>query len=144
MKVKFEREEKKISPKELEAFEELLIKKDLKLPEDYKKHMLKYNGGSPDDSCEWHLDSRVEFFDFTSIKYGDYTMEEKFLISRRDVLPESDIYIGDILGGHLCMSLSKENHGAIYAFFPDGERIDICNSFTEFVNGLVYSDEEEY
>ena len=128
----------------MEAFEDLLIKENLSLPEDYKKHMLKYNGGSTDDPCEWHLDSRVEFFEFTPIKYGDYTMEKSFLISRRGVLPKKDIYIGRILGGNLCMSLSEENHGSIYVFYSDGERIDICNSFTEFVNGLVYSDEEEY
>lgn len=30
-----------------------------------------------------------------------------------------------------------ENHGAIYAFYPDGERVDLASSFTEFINGLV-------
>ncbi|MGB0881096.1 MAG: SMI1/KNR4 family protein, partial [Polaribacter sp.] len=53
MKIKFVRVEKKISPEELEDFEKLLIEKNLRLPEDYKQHMIKYNGGSTKDFYEW-------------------------------------------------------------------------------------------
>ena len=115
----------------------------LKLTEDYKKHMLQYNGGETIGDYIFDSDDNIEFASFHPIKYGSSTMESG-LISKTDVLPENDVYIGYALaGGYLCMSLG-EKHGAIYVFYSDGERIDLASSFTEFINGLVPFDEDLY
>ncbi|WP_262509585.1 hypothetical protein [Tenacibaculum jejuense] len=40
------------------------------------------------------------------------------------------------------MSLTKKgDNGSIYAFFPDGNRLDLASSFTEFIKGLIKSDD---
>lgn len=136
--IKFKTEEELITEIELEEFEQKL--NGLKLPEDYKQHMLKYNGSWTEERYSFKGDGEHVFSSFHPIKYGSSTMENG-LIAREDVLPESDIYIGYTVTGLLCMSLGK-NHGAIYAFFSDGERIDLASSFTEFVEGLVLSEED--
>ncbi len=105
---------------ELQEFEQKLG--GFKLPKDYIEHMLKYNGGGVYDDYVWNEDSSIEFLYFYPIKFENNNMESA-LISREDVLPESDIYIGAIRGGSLCMSLG-ENYGAIYVFYSDGERVD--------------------
>lgn len=135
--IQFEIENELISSTELQEFETKL--NGLKLPEDYKKHMLKYNGGITVENYVWNKDENIIFMYFSPIKYGDWTMEERYSVDRIDVLPKNDIYIGEIRGGSLCMSLG-ENHGAIYAFYSDGERVHLASSFTEFINGLVAKD----
>lgn len=137
--IEFKTRNELITNFELKEFEQKL--NGLKLPEDYKKHMLKYNGGGANEDYAWNSNDKFEFASFHPIKYGSSTMENG-LIARNNVLPETDIYIGYILTGSLCMSLG-ENHGAIYAFFSDGERINLASSFTEFVEGLELLEEEE-
>ena len=130
--VEFRTRNELITQEELETFEEQLD--GLKLPEDYKAHMLKYNGGGTIEDYEWNTDENIQFSNFRPIKYGSMTMELG-LIARENVLPENDIYIGRITGGSICMSLG-ENNGSIYVLYSDGERIDLASSFTEFINGL--------
>ena len=136
--IEFRIENELITQIELEEFEQKL--NGLKLPDDYKQHMLQYNGGGTIEDYIYGDMEDIHFFGFLPIKHEDHNMESS-LIARTDVLPESDIYIGDIRGGSLCMSLGKD-HGAIYAFFSDGERIDLAASFTEFIVGLQLLDEE--
>ncbi|GGG23214.1 hypothetical protein GCM10011344_24940 [Dokdonia pacifica] len=130
--IQFEIENELITQEELEEFEQQLD--GLKLPEDYKAHMLKYNGGITIEDYICGDNENIKFMYFLPIKYGSDTMENS-LIAREDVLPINDIYIGAVRGGELCMSLG-ENNGSIYVFYSDGERIDLASSFTEFINGL--------
>lgn len=132
--MEFEIENELITIVELGEFEQKLD--GLELPLDYKQHMLKYNGGTTIESYTYnHKNESIDFYYFLPIKFGSDTMESS-LVARENVLPKEDIYIGAILGGALCMSLGK-NYGAIYAFYSDGERIDLASSFSEFVNGLT-------
>lgn len=135
--IEFEIENELITQKEIEDFERKL--NGLKLPNDYKEHMLKYNGGGTLEFYEWHKDDDVQFLYFLPMKFEDNNMENA-LIAKENVLPKTDIFIGAIRGGKLCMSLTKKGgKGVIYAFFPDGERLDLANTFLEFINGLVVS-----
>ncbi len=88
--VEFRTRNELITQEELEAFEQKLD--GWKLPEDYKEHMLKYNGGGTIEDYEWNTDENIQFSNFRPIKYGSMTMESG-LIAREDVLPENDIYI---------------------------------------------------
>jgi hypothetical protein len=137
--IQFEIENELITDKEINDFEKKL--KGFKLPDDYKGHMLKYNGGVTLEFYEWYKDDEVQFLYFLPLKFEDNNMENA-LISKEGILPESDIFIGSIRGGKLCMSLARNgDKGSVYAFFSDGEKLDLANSFTEFVNGLVLSEE---
>ncbi|RBW59439.1 hypothetical protein DS884_06785 [Tenacibaculum sp. E3R01] len=110
----------------------------LKLPDDYKKHMLRYNGGETDEIYLWKLNEEIEFHDLNPIKYGYGTMEERFKIDRVEVLPESDIFIGVIRGGDICISLTEAgSYGSVYIIYSDGKRINLASSFTELLNGFV-------
>lgn len=129
----FEIENELITFEELNTFEQKLS--GFKLPQDYKEHMLKYNGGGVDETYVWYNDPDIEFLYFYPIKFEDENMESA-LIDREGVLPESDIYFGAIRGGALCMTLTG-NTGLIYVLYSDGERIDLASSFTEFVKGLI-------
>lgn len=79
-----------ITQEELEEFEQKLD--GLKFPEDYKAHMLEYNGGGTIEDYAFDSNEDFEFASFNPIKYGSNTMESS-LIAKEDVLPKSDIYI---------------------------------------------------
>lgn len=126
----FKAENQLISRKELKEFE---TKIGLSLPEDYKAHMLKYNGGSvvniylffgvPDDG--------INLFGFYPIKYGT-----TLFVDRKDYLPENHIGIGRTGTGYLAMSLDEKTYGSIYVHYSEVELEFLAPSFTEFIEGL--------
>ncbi|KAB1158918.1 SMI1/KNR4 family protein [Tenacibaculum aiptasiae] len=134
-KTKFE----KITQLELNEFELLLD--GLKLPEDYKQHLLQYNGGYPDGDyvCFKHPNKIIHLEYFHAVKSG---LEEYLFL--RNVLPKGQISIGAIPGGRISISLDEVSYGSIYISYEDVNPEKIADSFTEFINGLFEADPDTY
>lgn len=127
----FTSENPAISAEELKEFETTI---GLVLPEDYKAHMLTYNGGAfvsiylffglPDDG--------INLLGFYPIKHGD-----TLLVERRDYLPEKHLAIGRTGTGYLAMSLDEISYGNIYVHYSEVELEFLAASFTDFIDGLT-------
>ena len=113
-----------ISPEEFNEFENTL--QGLKLPEDYKKHMITCNGGIVDQGENEHKDyigEGIGIASFLPIKYGNYTLENA-QTNFTDRLPIGFIPIGHTTGnaGLLIMSLNNDaTYGHIKVRFADGD-----------------------
>ena len=140
--MKFKLKNEKITVKEFNDFENLLD--DLKLPIDYKQHMLDYNGGYPEGDyvCFKHPERVIKVDYLHPIKYADSTME--YYLMMRNVLPSNQIEIGSIRGGSICVSLDESDYGSISIYYEDVIPEKIASSFTEFINGLFEADPETY
>lgn len=142
--ITFKRVKESITESDLVEFESMI---GLTLPEDYKKHMLKYNGGKPTPSLGVYFgtpNNSIELSRFHSIKYGSSTIKSRYEDSKR-YLPGNHITIGYTITGNLCMSLDEKSYGHIYVYYSDVELEFLASSFTEFINGLnVYESEDEY
>ncbi|CAL2094280.1 SMI1/KNR4 family protein [Tenacibaculum sp. 190524A05c] len=138
----FKIDEKTTTIEEFNQFEALL--EGLKFPDDYKSHMLTYNGGYPEGDyvCFRHNDQIIEFDYFHSIKHGGGAMES--YLDMREVLPKNQITIGAILGGGVCISLNQSDYGSISIYYEDVILEKIANSFTDFINGLFEADPDSY
>lgn len=128
-------------PITLNDIQEFETAKRLILPEDYKAHMLQYNGATV-ESIEVYFgvpDDDINFSYFHPLKYGD-----SILVDTRDYLPEKHITIGCTSTGYLAMSLAEDSYGSIYAYYSEAELTWLAGSFTAFISGLTdYADEEE-
>ncbi|REH56255.1 SUKH superfamily protein [Tenacibaculum gallaicum] len=131
--------EKNIISEDLVAFEE---KFKFTLPETYKTHMLKFNGGAPDKDYF----QGVNVAHFNPIKNGDDTLEEN-IKDLKDFLPIGYLpFAYDPGGNQICMDLNEgENYGKIYYLPMDMGEIEpelLADSFEEFLNGL--SEDNDY
>ncbi|WGH75109.1 SMI1/KNR4 family protein [Tenacibaculum tangerinum] len=132
------------TPEELNEFENSLG--GLVLPEDYRQHMLTYNGGIVRQYDIVHKnyyglgDGGIS--DFLSIKYGGYTVE-KFNEDLSDRLPTGYLAIGFTSGGgDIIMSLNNDaTYGNTKVRYTEGEKIDLSPSFIKLLNDMV---EAEY
>jgi hypothetical protein len=124
-----------ITVEELNTFETFIGKK---LPQDYRQHMLTYNGGILEQDVEHknYSDSGGISY-FHPIKYGYYTMEELF-DDLSEVLPNGYITIGKTdSGGQIIISLNNDsNYGKIEEWFADGEIRHLSPSFTQLFNDM--------
>lgn len=95
---------------------------EIKLPENYKKLLLKFNGGVPSDHIVISDDEEVSIGGFYSIKYGNILLEdaiENFQISQ-ELIPSDCIPIGyDGFGNPYCISTNEVDYGKIYCWFFD-------------------------
>ncbi len=89
------------------------------LPENYKKFLLKYNGGQVDD------EKREDLETFNSLKYGELTIEYMFnnycIIEQlldKDYLPIGNSYGNPIT---LCLKAGK-NYGKVIVFYFDRDQ----------------------
>lgn len=126
----FRIDHKCITQEELREFEEQI---QLVLPEDYKAHMLTFNGGSP---LTYYIyfgepDDGINLSGFKPIKYGEDLVEAK------DHLPQKHLSIGYTETGYLAMSLDQDNYGSIFVYYSEAELKKIASSFTEFLEGLA-------
>lgn len=128
---------------ELEKIESMF---KIVLPEDYTKHMLKYNGGRPISKNMFFKPdiwgNEVMFTHFLPIKYGTSLFETSNL-NEEDFLdyPEKHLYIGRTLTGNLSISFKEAEHGDIYVSYSDGEMHKLADSVTEFLDGLEQTNE---
>ncbi|CAL2080603.1 SMI1/KNR4 family protein [Tenacibaculum sp. 190524A05c] len=138
----FKIDEKTITIEEFNQFEALL--EGLKFPDDYKSHMLTYNGGYPEGDyvCFKHPEKVIKVDYLHPIKYGDSAME--YYLMMRNVLPSNQIEIGSIRGGSICISLNQSDYGSISIYYEDVILEKIANSFTDFINGLFKANPETY
>ncbi|WP_175620518.1 SMI1/KNR4 family protein [Chryseobacterium schmidteae] len=118
----------------LEDLKEFEAALGLSLPEDYKAHLLAYNGAGLKSTEVFfgYMDDGINLYYFHPIKYGNSLQSGK-----RDYLPEKYICIGCILGGYLAMSLDEQTYASIYSYYSEVELEYLASSFTEFVDGLI-------
>lgn len=130
---------------------------NINLPEDYKKHILKYNGGHPIKNSY----PIIEIYDFDRYGWGkstiydceiawfyainnedyDLVKENKFFEGR---IPNNFIAIGEGSGGDLiCISAGAKDYGKVYFWGHDWDiglnfvtHVLIATSFTDFINSL--------
>lgn len=131
-----------ITLSDLISFEAIL---NATLPQDYKQHMLSYNGGLviPNEIRHINYDSADHgISDFYPIKYGFDIMENIFS-DLNGIIPSGFISIGKTRGqGEIIMSLINDSsYGNIKEWYPDGFNYDLSPSFTQLLNNMVESDE---
>jgi hypothetical protein len=128
--IDFRIDNERITEEELNEFEQEI---GGTLPEDYRAHMLKYNGGVPSSYYLYfgEPDDDILLSRFKSIKYGTP------LVEKQDYLPEDYLSIGYTQTGYLAMSLDKNEYGSIFVYYSEAELTKIASSFTEFLEGLV-------
>lgn len=125
-------------PITLSDLQEFETSTGLFLPEDYKAHLLQYNGAKVESIYVYFgvPDDGINFFYFYPLKHGS-SMQVEIV----DYLPEKHITIGRTQGGSLAMSLDDEHYGNIYVYYSEGELTFLASSFTAFVSGLTdYTD----
>lgn len=144
-KVKFYKCEKAITEIDL-----INIEKRLKtqLPEDFKTHYLKFNGGEPEKTLWIDKDNRfenIEIRDFISLLYNqDFKDDPAFSLPERVIeewenkeVPVNLIpFAMDWLGNYIC--INKKDH-KIHYFDRDKEPetdVLICSSFQNFIENL--------
>ncbi|RBW59435.1 hypothetical protein DS884_06765 [Tenacibaculum sp. E3R01] len=131
--------EKNIKSEDLVVFEK---KFKLNLPETYKMHMLKFNGGAPDKDYF----KGVNIAHFNPIKNGDDTLEDQ-IESLKDLLPLGYLsFAYDPGGNQICMDLNEgKDYGKVYYLPMDMGDIEpefLSNSFEDFLSGL--SEDDDY
>ena len=134
----------------------------IKFPEDYKRFMLKSNGGTPEEEWLYDFFDEVteaentsvirEFFSLFSDEavkmsnlkkiYKTMTYEEMI---PNDMLPIADDPGGNVIG----ISLNKDDYGYVYFINHEYDDLDtgylvkskIAESLTEFLDALYLSEE---
>ena len=131
----------------IQEVEQLERDYNIKLPQDYKDHMLTYNGINPLKNYYFQpniWEDEINFFSTLPIKYGDYIFEEANLIGYLKDYPENHISIGRSRTGSISISLKKDEYGSVYVYYSDGEIHKLANSFTEFLEGLEEYEDDDY
>lgn len=127
-----------ITLEELNNFQTLIGKT---LPEDYRQHMLTYNGGDVEELNNAHISNPEGgggISDFYPIKYGSITMEKVYQFTN-DILPTGYLAIGRARGGgEIIISLNNdETYGHTKHWYPDETIYDLSPSFTQLLNDQV-------
>jgi hypothetical protein len=144
MKVKFIKKGRKLSEKDIEVFEK---ENEMLLPEDYKKFLIKNNGGIPTPStytCPNNLGYNLIEGDRMSdfgIQYLNSLEEIYCLRNDNGTFSENMFCIGEDSGGnYYYISVSGNDKGKIYFWYhekADGINLYlIANSFDDFINGF--------
>ena len=127
-----------ITLQELNDFQTLI---GLPLPEDYRQHMLTYNGGIVNELNNAHISNPEGgggISKFYPIKYGGHTMEKSYQ-NTNDILPNGYLAIGTAKGGgEIIISLNNDTtYGHTKHWYPDGTIYDLSPSFTQLINDQV-------
>jgi hypothetical protein len=142
IRVKFRELEASVLESWLVTFEEAL---KMRLPEDYRNHILKYNGGKPikenyavfdHDLTGVIVDETIIIKSFNYLDNGEGSLDRQIRWGGTDYISKG-IDIGSTYGGILMMSLAAGEIGSIYHMFSYGEPQKIANSWSEFVSHLV-------
>ncbi|QTD39187.1 SMI1/KNR4 family protein [Polaribacter batillariae] len=129
---------------DIEAFEGRIGKI---LPEDYKQHMLKWNGGRVRQLNLEHKnhpdDGDMSLSYFYAIDY-DVTTIESLMGYLGDAMPKDFILIGSTNAAKVIMSLKDNDYGEISVMFSDGYIIDMSPSFSQFLEDYSEVDDDNY
>jgi len=159
--------EQPIVPADLEAIEH---EYSFILPDDYKTHLLRYNGGSPQHSIFIEIQpdgSRAErdISDFYSVRFGTSTLGRSLELLRDELHPDLVPFGSETGGDQFVLSVGPQDYGAVYYIahefyhapeYEYDEETDestppapldygsgvyfLAPSFTDFLNGLVTPD----
>lgn len=134
MEMIFNEVKKQLTKEEYKLF---VTKFKVKLPEDYKEHILKYNGGYP--NYEFINDIRIHYFH--TITHSDHSLEN-ILEKLEHVLPKDFFPIAKDEGGnHICISLKQETYGEIYIWYHDMDENKelefLARDFNSLMNNLT-------
>ncbi|CAL2080597.1 SMI1/KNR4 family protein [Tenacibaculum sp. 190524A05c] len=129
--MEFENSKEAITLEDLNNFES---EYKVLLPESYKNHLLKYNGGFP--ALDIYFGNfNVPIDSFLSLKNGTQTIE-KSIKSLEHVLNEGEIPFARTTSGTIFMSLKEEKSGGIYVAYSEWEPELLAESFEDFINGF--------
>jgi hypothetical protein len=141
--------ERPITENEFDVFESNFINK---IPESFKNHYLKNNGGSI-SGRDWEEDIwGFQVTQFFSIKFGDNTIEKsiKLLVDLVSDDPFDELEFGawekyefipfaSSYGGIVFMSLRDDDYGSIYAYDENSEGVEfesLSPSFDVFIKKI--------
>jgi hypothetical protein len=131
------------------------VKNNIIIPDVYKKFLIEYNGGRPENSLIYFLENKNGtilscIFGFTKDRYCSLRRYNSTYAGR---IPRNTLAIADDVGGNvIVMSVSGDDYGKIYFWdhemeFDQGVEPDYANltlvadSFDEFINNLKSEDE---
>lgn len=145
-----------VTEKDLQKLDE---RYNIKLPEDFIKHYLKYNGGYPIRDMvidKEHEDNLIPFGCFYAIKSDDTEDDGvelndmlKTNFAEDSIFPKWLVrFADDGMGGEYCWSLRKDEYGSIYYWDcevnlgddpskTDDYAIFLADSLEEFINAMV-------
>jgi hypothetical protein len=136
-------------------FEELI---QAKLPEDYKKFLLRNNGGHPTADCYDLIEpinpknKSCSIDWFYALYDGEFSNLIKEFNKTRDQLPNEFIPIARDNANIICMSVRGDDYNKLYYWTTDwsywqdedyNKLYLIANSFSDFINGLYEVDYDE-
>ncbi len=146
---------KSINDNDIQELEKQL---GLTLPDEIKKHYLKYNGGFPVNERFYmkDYDTYTSINGFMPIKYhydniDDWTMEEVYLNFNKvkEALPKNFIaFASDYGGNKFCIDTESKSIFLVYMDLgnpmenPSSIR-KICSSFNKFIENLEEDDEDD-
>ncbi|WKU21111.1 SMI1/KNR4 family protein [Priestia megaterium] len=151
MDLRFENTCKPPASKGMKSFEQ---EWNIKLPDEYKEFLCKNNGGNPTVRRFKTLDGKHTSSLTLLLPFSEEVRKNVknvfFAFHTNHVIPSNFLIIGeDPIDNKICLSLSKEDAGAVYYWRLDMEDIYkegyqpsytyfsiIANSFTEFINSL--------
>lgn len=135
--------EETISSEELRL---VIAKYKLKIPNSYKKFILKFNGGYniPSNYSEgvsvdhffcikMEVDNDIFSNSLTNVVeiIEDYQIKEDEL--EKGLFP----FAADAGGNTYCISMNRDDYGVVYKFYWDGSpKLFVCNSFEDLLIGL--------
>ncbi|MFJ1431821.1 SMI1/KNR4 family protein [Capnocytophaga canimorsus] len=137
--MEFSQTEQKLTSADIDDFERKI---GLKLPQDFKEHYLKFNGGYPSFEYVKGLRNIFTINGFDSIKYGALPIEKLI-----DDFRESGVdfnnkipFANDNGDNIFLISLDDSDYGKIYIieaeFLEDKNYILVSESFTDFLNSF--------
>ncbi|MFJ1354432.1 SMI1/KNR4 family protein [Capnocytophaga canimorsus] len=137
--MEFSQTEQKLTSADMDDFERKI---GLKLPQDFKEHYLKFNGGYPSFEYVKGLRNIFTINGFDSIKYGALPIEKLI-----DDFQESGVdfnnkipFANDNGDNIFLISLDDSDYGKIYIieaeFLEDKNYILVSESFTDFLNSF--------
>ncbi|RZJ56793.1 MAG: SMI1/KNR4 family protein, partial [Hymenobacter sp.] len=136
----FKGTERPITPVDLQAVEQQY---SFTLPDDYKAHLLRSNGGwpvrdtffQPDPEGKGQVVKR-SVNSFYAVRYGDDTLEESMESLRSDLHPDLVPFADDAGGDQFVLSVGSQDYGSIYyishEFYtpPEGEYNEDTDEYT--------------
>lgn len=129
---KFDNDFNEISKADIQRIEQLI---GSKLPNDYKNHMMNYNGGSVPLWKNYYFEFQDD--SITLGRFHTISSLENYFNKRLSFLYPKLLSIGSVNGGSLAIGYQNENFGNIYVYFSDEGPHKIANSFTEFIESLI-------
>ncbi|HBZ95236.1 MULTISPECIES: SMI1/KNR4 family protein [unclassified Pseudomonas] len=148
----FSNTEASVDLAQLNSFEAKVGKK---LPDEFRTHYLKYNGGVPDRTY-WvgaEIEEPLEVASFKPISDSPSNLLSTYLSMRdKQVIPENLLpFANDWGGNYFCLNVDSglvsyfttDNFYAELSFEENQKKSEtvICSSFTNFVQGLVHEED---